>query len=225
VLDEGKRTESSEGPRFLLPTIRCVLPDGKPHGPHSTLGGEGVLYAGYYRNGFKHGRWASPGGPTTPSEPNVELYDEGVGIGTWTVTTRDRIIVLAHRSETEIHVTEREGRRRVEEGSYVDGMRHGRWIFGEGRAERTVVYEHGKTDGVASMTGFAECDAFVERWHRCLQSKRGGESYEMAFELRVWLDTWPLLHRADEIVNKGEPPTCVQRATAPDAFAGHDCPP
>ncbi|HWB78452.1 MAG TPA: hypothetical protein VG755_25980, partial [Nannocystaceae bacterium] len=187
---EGHAPDRDRPGTFAFPSIECRRPDGTKHGPSTTfnLGGE-PMRTGYYRNGFKHGREQT----FTPyDELSQVYYDEGVGIGTWRTGTADKVTVSEHRGEGQIYVTRHEHGRVVEEGLYLDGLRHGRWAYADGAQDRVVEFEHGLADGNTLLSPIPECDAFARRWHRCLLGKHGGERYEMATVLSVFIHIWEM---------------------------------
>jgi hypothetical protein len=226
VDDEGIPIDRKNGEKvFMLPKVECRRADGTKHGPSTTFGRDWIrLLNGHYRNGFQHGVWESFYGARKPEDVDRYLYDEGVGIRTWRTVHMDTVTVKEHRGEGEIYITEHKNGRLVEEGLQLDGLRHGPWVLGDGAEQRTVEYDHGKASGSVTITGTPECDAFVERWQRCLRTKKGGERYEMAEQLVTLLAVWPL---ADHpvLAKKSTGPACLKQARNEKEFAKHACPP
>ena len=223
VVIEGSPLDREHPERFALPSIHCSRPDGRKHGPSTafTFNGDPLANA-YFRDGHLHGKVHSYYDAKHPDDVDVSVYDEGVGIGTWRTVHHDTVTVTEHRGEGVIYKTEHEKGKLVEEGMLVDGLRHGRWIFGDGAHERIVEYDRGKTKGSAALTGIDVCDAFVDRWLRCLQTKKGAERYEMASLLALIVSMWD-----SPVLAKGrDGPICVTHArNTADQFDAHACPP
>jgi hypothetical protein len=189
-----------------MPSYQCQRPDGTIHGGSTMLIDGVVASTTFYRNGGRHGHGGQPESSARPGESSTTLFDDGVGIGTWRERRGDNVIIKEHRGPREIYFTERtaSGERR-QEGLVVDGVRTGAWIFGTGADERRVVYTEGKPAGADSVTGVAECEAGVQRWRKCLDTKQGADRYDMAEWLASYVWMWelvPVLHGHDE-------PQCV----------------
>jgi len=169
--------------------FQCERPDGTEHGAHTLLLDGEVSLSGWYKDGFQHGHQRSSS--KAASRTDDAAYDEGMGIGTWKSREGELVTTKEHRVAGQIWFTQRlaDGTR-VAEGLLVDGQREGAWSFGDGSDQRTVRYEAGKAEGGSSITGHAECDAGVQRWRRCLDTKRGAERYAMAEWLSFYVLAW-----------------------------------
>ncbi len=176
--------------------FQCVRQDGTEHGPHTLLLDGKVSLVGWYKDGFPHGQQRSF---TTNPAGDDAVYDEGVGIGTWTSREGELVTTKEHRVAGQIFYTQRlaDGSR-VAEGLLVDGLREGRWIFGDGADQRTVAYAAGKPEGGSSITGHAECDAGIERLHACLATQKAAMRYQMADWLSFYVLSWERTPRAGD---------------------------